>query len=191
MYKKRQIKVFFNQPKTKHKSFLNKKICLTPKLCDKLKPNVFLILILICSFLPHHSLANSDVVLNVEMGNGKITEFLLSSKPTIAFTENEMVVNSSNGIFSYPRLQINRWYFTSTNVGISVSLYDKISLKLTDRILQIYGVVGIIKVFDIKGVELHPVVTQNTDYVSIDFSDIQESVYIITIPNHTTLKIKI
>lgn len=121
---------------------------------------------------------------------GGSTQFLLSVHPVISYSGDDMIITSPEGKFSYLRSEVNRIYFTQETNSAAVIKAD-MKVSLSGDMLSISGIENAeaVTVYDLAGRRVNVSSTIEPEAVVINFSQTPKDTYIISIPNHQSLKI--
>ena len=158
----------------------------------KMRRYFFLFMILFSSGC---CLAESAYQLVLEKKDGSTIRYVLSDKPVVTFAGTQVQVKSAKAETSYERSDVSRYYFEDVANGIDVVTDDDSSLRIdyssADR-LTAYGLsdAGAVGVYDLAGRLAPAGICVSDNAVTIDLSVLPAGVYVITLPNHPTLKIK-
>ena len=139
--------------------------------------------------------ASSVYQLTVEMKDGDKVSYILSDKPVVTFNGTQVLIKSEKAEAGYELSTVQRYYFEEVPDGISTTPEDDSSLHFDyseDNHLTVYGIAdaSTVSVYDITGRPAPAAIDPSGKAFTIDLSILPTGVYIITLPNHSTLKIK-
>ncbi len=144
---------------------------------------------LFAGFLTGFAQTDKGYSLVVEHQGGS-TQFLLSAQPVIRYSGDDMIITAPDGKFSYLRSDVSRIYFTQeTNSAATINADMQVSLSGDKLSLRGIENSGDITVYDLTGRRVNVSLTSNDGEVTVDFSQAPKATYIISIPNHNSLKI--
>ena len=157
-----------------------------------MKKNILYILVFLfggwCKAYAQHQLV-------VELNNSSTVRYMLSDNPVVTFSGTQVSIKSAKAEASYTRSSIKRYYFEDAADGIEEVKTPSSELRIqytTPEQVKIYGLTSAdnVRIYDITGKRLSAEISNSVDAVSINLSSLSSGVYIITLPNHPSIKIK-
>lgn len=128
--------------------------------------------------------------LTISKLDGTEIHYALADKPTVTFSEGSIVISNGEEIASYPKSEIADFHFTTGTMGaISGVDADDMLIQFVDNNHIVISGPGVLSAtaYDLQGVAVaHSNASDNC--VTIDLSDKNRGIYLVSIPNHPTLK---
>lgn len=124
----------------------------------------------------------------VELKEGGMVTYVLSDEPVVTFLDSKVCVKSQKAEAGYERASVARFYFQDASTEVEIIKGNLRIEYLTDQVV-IYGTTEA-KVYDTAGRQLAPEITKSDDAITISLESLPEGMYIISIPNHPSVKIQ-
>lgn len=151
--------------------------------------------LLLIAFLFIGIVAKADNLLVIEMKDASKVTFNLEEKPGIGLYENKLFVNTNNINTFYPIDNIQKIYFSDSNINTSVNGIEDCILEINftykNEILTIDGLsdVNNINIYDSTGKKYNTYIDYNGDNIHIPFIEMPKGIYIVSIDKKHSIKI--
>ena len=152
-----------------------------------MKKSIIICLTLLMSSLPKIALADEPTGLRLLFVDGSDKWFLFVSKPVLTFTDNGLIVTTSDSAFTYTFTDVIEFQFgdSPTNGAKENHLMSPHIVQAKDAVL-IYGTdIDSISLFDLSGRRLVAHVQQQSNAVRVNFHSLSSGTYIIRINNQS------
>lgn len=139
------------------------------------------------------SAADSEALvtrLTISKLDGTEIHYALADKPTVTFSEGNIVITNGVEVASYPKAEIADFHFTTGTMGAIESVdADDMMVRFVDNNHIVISGPGITSAtaYDLQGTAVaHAKATNGT--VTLDLSDKAAGIYLVSVPNHPTMK---
>lgn len=158
-----------------------------------MKKTVILSLLMGLVFSMTMSAAESEALvtrLTISKLDGTEIHYALADKPTVTFSEGNIVIANGEDIASYPKAEIADFHFTTGTMGaITVVDADDTMVQFVDNNHIVISGPGITSAtaYNLQGISVAHAEASN-GAVTIDLSDKAAGIYLVSVPNHPTMK---
>lgn len=139
------------------------------------------------------SAADSEALvtrLTISKLDGTEIHYALADKPTVMFSEGNIVITNGVEVASYPKSEIADFHFTTGTMDAIESVdADDMMVRFVDNNNVVISGPGITSAtaYDLQGIAVaHAKATNGT--VTLDLSDKAAGIYLVSVPNHPTMK---
>ncbi len=136
--------------------------------------------------------ATSEKALIVELQNGSKTEFLLSGKPELTFTNQVLQIAVKGSISSFEIGNVKQFYFDDASTGIeSISSNGLRIVSKDDNLIIIEGIDGDDKInlYSLNGEMMSSPSEISGNRAEVPLVSLPQGIYLIKISNKQTFKI--
>lgn len=124
----------------------------------------------------------------VELKDGGTVTYVLNDEPVVTFQDTRVCVRSQKAEAAYERASVARFFFQDAATDVE-NIKGNLRIEYLSDQVVIYGTSDA-KVYDTAGRLLAPQITTSDESVTISLESLTEGMYIISIPNHPSVKIK-
>lgn len=123
--------------------------------------------------------ANAESQLVLQMRNGQMHTYVLSQQPAMSFGEGTLIMNSSDAEATFPLADIEKFYFTDHDSGISAVNDEGRRFAYIEGVIMVDGQVGSVELTTLAGHRLHA--TQSGEAFYFDLKDQPQGTYLLRI----------
>lgn len=127
-------------------------------------------------------------VMNIDLKDGGVAEYVLSQKPVMTYSGNDMVVTLPDGVFSYCRSDISRISFNESN-GVEEVPGASCRFEFVNNVLTLPAGVSDFTLCDVAGKIVMSSSLSSEEKCVINLNTLPKGVYIVNIPNHKSFKV--
>lgn len=137
----------------------------------------------------------SETVVRIKMINGDKYEIPFSEEPEMTIQDEELNINGLKTSLVLTRSQIDDIKFVNEETGIKNVSENKTQIKMvwtSPRHLTIYGEgISPLRLYSLNGVKINIHYQESSNHIDVNFENLSEGIYLLSIGEVKTIKINI